>query len=210
MKNTAPRTTKLSLRAVLSGAALALMLTACTTTAPTADTQDTPQTTQAPQAADMAEAEGTAEVEDVSDATEPAQAPTATVQTVFPDLAAPDGEPELESITTASPAPGEILHAAGPFDQRLVLEDLAFDGSTVSGEVLVTSDISSLLALQVLAGFYDKEGTLLGTGRFDHHPGSEHTHGGPSEPEAFEITVPAEFADQAVSAAVGVPVLVNE
>ncbi|MHA7209419.1 hypothetical protein [Arthrobacter sp. MDT1-65] len=141
-----------------------------------------------------------------SAATEPA-----IVQTELPGLEPASGEPELASITTARPGSGEVLHAAGPFDQRIALRNLAFDGVIVSGEVLVTSDVSELLELQVLAGFYDQQGTLLGTERFVHHAaGSGHTHAGSSEPEIFAIAVPEAFAGKAVSAAVGVPVLVNE
>jgi hypothetical protein len=93
-----------------------------------------------------------------------------------------------------------------------VFEGLAFEGQAATGTVRVTSDVSDLLELQVLAGFYDDRGNLLGTARFVHHLGTEgHEHAGPSEEgEAFTIPVPAGLGPQAVSAAVGVPVLVNE
>jgi hypothetical protein len=93
-----------------------------------------------------------------------------------------------------------------------VLENLTFEGTAATGAVRITSDVSDLLELQVLAGFYDDQGTLLGTARFVHHLGSEgHNHAGPPEErEEFSIPVPADFQARAVSASVGVPVLVNE
>ena len=76
----------------------------------------------------------------------------------------------------------------------------------------VTSDVSDLLDLQVLAGFYDHDGALLGTGRFVHHleQGHDDQAGTPVEQQAFRIDVPADLRGRAVSAAVTVPVLVNE
>lgn len=136
----------------------------------------------------------------------------AAAKTSFPGLIAATGEPTLNGMQTSRPSPGHVQQVAGPFDDRLVFEDLAFDGKQVTGAVRVTSDVSDLLELQVLAGFYDKSGAFLGTARFDHHLGSEgHGHAGPPEErEAFSIAVPAEFKAKAVSATVGVPVLVNE
>lgn len=89
---------------------------------------------------------------------------------------------------------------------------MSFDGQRVVGALEVTSDVSDLLELQVLAGFYDASGTLIGRGRFTHHLDEEthHDDGPPSEHESFTIAVPMRLRGQAVSAAVGVPVLVNE
>lgn len=144
----------------------------------------------------------------------PAEAapPAAAAKTSFPGLDAAKGEPDLAGLQTTRPARGQVLQVPGPFDDRLVLENLAFDGAAATGAVRVTSDVSDLLDLQVLAGFYDDQGVLLGTARFVHHLGSEgHDHAGPAlEGEEFSIQVPAEFQARAVSAAVGVPVLVNE
>ncbi|MBC7723951.1 MAG: hypothetical protein H7146_04265, partial [Burkholderiaceae bacterium] len=87
---------------------------------------------------------------------------------------------------------------------------LSFDGATVSGAVRITSDVSDLLELEVVAGFYDVDGTLLGTDRFVHHLGDEVHDGPPVESEAFTIAVPAPLAGRVGAVAVGVPVLVNE
>lgn len=136
----------------------------------------------------------------------------AAAKTSFPGLAAAEGEPELPSMRTAAPAKGQIVQADGPFDDRFVLEDLAFNGSAATGALKVTSDVSDLLELQVLAGFYDENGALLGTDRIVHHMGSEgHNHAGPPEErEEFTIPVPSNLQGKAVAATVGVPVLVNE
>lgn len=143
---------------------------------------------------------------------EPAD-PQAAARTSFPDLTPATGEPTLPGLATASPAPGSVAQVPGPFDDRFRLERLVFDDRAVTGTVVVTSDVSDLLELEVLAGFYDREGTLVGTAREVHHldestvaPDHE---GPPDEDYAFEIAVPA-GVDGAVAAAVGVPVLVNE
>jgi hypothetical protein len=136
----------------------------------------------------------------------------ATARTSFPGLTAATGEPELASVRAAHPRAGQILQARGPFDDRFVLEDTTFDGAAVSGAVRVTSDVSDLLELQVLAGFYDRQGKFLGTSRFVHHLSTDgHTHAGaPQLREKFTVKVPAAMAHRAVSVTIGVPVLVNE
>ena len=144
-------------------------------------------------------------------------APTATAlpaaaRTSFPGLASASGEPELASIRAARPSSGQVLQVRGPFDDRFSFDQLTFDGSAVSGAVRITSDVSDLLELQVLAGFFDQKGAFLGTGRFVHHLGADgDTHTGPPQlRETFTITVPAALGHRAVSVAIGVPVLVNE
>lgn len=143
----------------------------------------------------------------------PSTSPSPVMVTSFPDLPAPTGEPDLPGIAAAAPASaGSVGHIPGPFDDRVQLGPLTFDGQRVVGSLDVTSDVSDLLELQVLAGFYDASGTLIGRGRFTHHLDEEthHDDGPPSEHEAFTIAVPKKLHGQAVSAAVGVPVLVNE
>ncbi|WP_167726451.1 hypothetical protein [Cryobacterium sp. TMT3-29-2] len=137
-----------------------------------------------------------------------------TPQASFAGLTAATGEPELAGIAQAQPSPGEIVRAAGPFDDRFSLEDLAFDGAAVTGGVLVTSDVSEVLDRQVLAGFYDQQGMLLGSDRFVYHLATTIASSGhaaaPDERVTFRIEVPAPLAGQAASVALGVPVLVNE
>ena len=100
---------------------------------------------------------------------------------------------------------------SGPFDDRIEVGRLALRHGAVTGRVLVTSDVSDVLELQVVAGFYDAAGRYLGSGRFIHHDLEEAAHAGsPDEALAFEIAVPRGARDDVRSAAVGVPVLVNE
>jgi hypothetical protein len=96
----------------------------------------------------------------------PATEPAAAARTSFPDLQPAAGEPELPSLASLHPVP-----ASGPFDDRLVLSGLTFDGDAVRGSVQVTSDVSDVLDLQALAGPYDAQGRFVGTARCDHHLG---------------------------------------
>lgn len=138
--------------------------------------------------------------------------PASAARTELPGLTAPTGDPELPGLAAADPAPGTVAVVEGPFDDRLDLTGLTLADDAVTGVVTVTSDVSELIELQVLAGFYDADGRLLGTGRYTHHASDEeHGHAGPpSQEEPFEIEVPGDLDGTAVSAAVGVSVLVNE
>lgn len=140
--------------------------------------------------------------------------PQAAAQTSFPDLTPATGEPTLPSLVELRPAPGSVVQAAGPFDDRFDLTGLVFDGRTVKGTATITSDVSELLEFEAQAGFYDRDGALIGTARHSHHLGA-HTHdeseeGTPELAEEFSIEVPEPLRGTAVAAAVGVPVLVNE
>ncbi|WP_369373770.1 hypothetical protein AB1046_07120 [Promicromonospora sp. Populi] len=140
---------------------------------------------------------------------DPASAP----RTEFPGLTAATGDPDLPGLATAHPEPGSVGVVAGPFDDRFELSGLGLaDDGTVTGTVTITSDVSTLIELEVLAGFYDADGELLGTGRFVHHEAEgAHSHEGPPTPEEeFEIAVPDDIEGTVAAAAVGVPVLVNE
>lgn len=137
--------------------------------------------------------------------------PGSAIQTALPGLTPATGEPVLDGLLTASPEADTVAELAGPFDDRFEFRGLSFDGTTVTGRVVVTSDVSDLLELQVLAGFYSKDGALLGSARFTHHLEEDGSHvGPPSEVEPFRIVVPKKFRGEAAGAAVGVPVLVNE
>lgn len=138
--------------------------------------------------------------------------PSVTLQTSFPGLAPAAGEPELPGLREAHPATGQVTQVSGPFDDRFTLENTAIAAGTVTGKIRITSDVSDLLELQIIAGFYDSQGNLLGTGRFEHHLGEQgHDHSGPpAETEEFSIPMPDDLKGTPVSAALGVPVLVNE
>lgn len=148
-----------------------------------------------------------------SRAATPGGDPATAARTSFPDLPAPTGEPALPGLDTVAAKPGTVVQVAGPFDNRFSFSGLALDGSRVSGTVQVTSDVSELLDLQVVAGFYDDQGRLVATARHDYHADA-HTEsegdGPPSSTHAFSIEVPTDWRKTVVAAAVGVTVLVNE
>jgi len=138
--------------------------------------------------------------------------PATAARTRFPGLVSATGKPTLTGLSAVKPKPGSVARVTGPFDDRFRIEKLVFDGSRVSGRVRITSDVSDILELETLAGFYGSDGRLLGTNRFVYHLVEEsqsHT-GPPSEVQTFTIAVPTRLRGRAVSAAVGVPVLVNE
>ncbi len=144
----------------------------------------------------------------------PGTDPTTAARTTFPDLQPVVEEPTLPGLPALRPATGTVLEAPGPFDDRFRFGRLRFDGKTVRGTTTITSDVSDLLELEVLAAFYDGQGVLLGTARDTYHldeshPGSGHP-GVPEEAHTFAIGVPKGLRGDAVAAAVGVPVLVNE
>lgn len=114
--------------------------------------------------------------------------------------------------TLASPVPAGTVHLVpGPFDDRfgLVGTRLAADG--VHTRLVVTSDVSDVLALEMTADFYDRAGRLLGSGRVVR--GDQHDASGSHVPdESLDLLVPAEpgYAARVASARLEVPVLVNE
>lgn len=132
-----------------------------------------------------------------------------TVQTSFTDLPTPSGDPQLDGLSTAHPAAGAVEWVKGPFDDRFRISHARFDGSALRGEVDVTSDVSTLLELQVLAGFYDARGHYLGEGRWTLHS-DDHDLGHPDESVDFVVRVPKAYAGKAAAVTAGVPVLVNE
>ena len=138
--------------------------------------------------------------------------PLAAAKTAFPGLPTPTGEPTLPGLRDTHPSPGTVVPIAGPFDDRFELIRLQLTSQSVTGIVTITSDVSDLLELQVLAGFYDERGNYLSSRRFVHHLEEEgHHHSGPpSEREQFSIQIPQRLLDRVSSATVGVPVLVNE
>ena len=142
-----------------------------------------------------------------------AAAPAA--RTSFSGLAHATGEPTLPSLQGLHPAPGTVAEATGPFNDRFSFHGLSFDGVRVRGSATIASDVSDLLELQAVAGFYDRKGRLLGTAQYVHHAEETSGHassdaGPPEETQRFAIAVPRQWRGAAVSAAVGVPVLVNE
>ena len=99
-----------------------------------------------------------------------------------------------------------MIHAAGPFDDRYVLAGLRLRSGVLTGTLTVTSDVSEIIDLQVVVGFYDRTGALLDTATYERHGEGAV----PDEVVHLRVTAPPAVRDRAVAAAVGVPVLVNE
>lgn len=138
--------------------------------------------------------------------------PGSAARTTFADLTPAGGDPTLPGLGDLHPARGAVVQAAGPFDDRFDLSALRFDGTQVTGRVEITSDVSDLLELQVQAGFYDGAGRLLGTADDSYHADEDAAGraGPPAETHPFSVGVPGPLRGEAVAAAVGVTVLVNE
>lgn len=119
--------------------------------------------------------------------------------------------PAPDAVTAAlgaqHPRPSTVGRVRGPFDDRLRLTGLALSGHAVSGGLTVTSDVSEILEVEVLAGFYDARGQLLGTASYVRH-GEDFAD--VNEHLGFSIRPAPAYAARVASAAVGVPVLVNE
>ena len=133
-------------------------------------------------------------------------------RTALPGLAPASGEPTLPGFTTARPTQGSVAQVPGPFDERYIWTGLHFADGRLSGDLTITSDVSDVLELEVLVGFYDTKARLLGMSRFvRHHTMHEDTPGGvPDESQHIAVKVPTRLRAATVAAAVGVPVLVNE
>lgn len=142
--------------------------------------------------------------------------PMAAARTELPGVTTARGEPRLAGLRSAAPQPGTVGTVPGPFDDRFTWQGLRLDDGAARGALTVTSDVSDLLELQVLAGFYDDQGRFLGTARWTYHldeseHGTGHDHAGPPEEKReFLARAPARFRGRVSSATVGVPVLVNE
>ncbi len=126
--------------------------------------------------------------------------------TTLPGRIAPTGDTVLPGFATAHPVPGGVTRVAGPFDDRFTVSSTRLRRGAVAGVLTVTSDVSEVIDLQVMVGFYDARGTLLGTGTWEKHGEGAR----PDEVVRYFVTAPAAYRDRAVAAAIGVPVLVNE
>ena len=144
---------------------------------------------------------------------QPVVDPSGAAVTSFAGLEPATGDPVPAGLESARPALGTVARVSGPFDDRFALGVLRLRDGVVTGRLTVTSDVSELLELEVVAGFYDARGRFLGTSRWVHHLGEsgEHGHTGPpEESETFRVVAPGRLRERVASAAVGVPVLVNE
>ncbi|MFB6955673.1 hypothetical protein ACFCYB_01230 [Streptomyces sp. NPDC056309] len=148
--------------------------------------------------------------------------PHSTASSATPsELALPTPRSAPAPAASLSPAatPGEVRISEGPFTDRVRITKLALakGPAAVTGHLVVTSDVSDLIALELRAAYYDAQGRLLGTGTFEHAEEGEaaHAHGEHSGPQAenegIDFTIPAKGVQGTPAAAVvSIPVLVNE
>lgn len=156
-----------------------------------------------------------------ADTPEPVDGPT-TVDVEAVQYPVPDGAaaqpPALDDVAGAEA--GAVTLTDGPFTDRLRLDGAALsaNGSTVTGELVVTSDVSELLELEVTAWFYDASGQPVGTGHqvldaaphSDAEHGEQHGYAPRTEGEPVTLRIVAPQGVRAHSAVLSVPVLVNE
>ncbi|MGW5231877.1 hypothetical protein ACWEQU_06180 [Streptomyces nodosus] len=144
-------------------------------------------------------------------------APSATVGGLT--LPSPRSAPTPAASLSPAATPGEVRLSDGPFTDRVHITELALNKgpAAVTGHLVVTSDVSDLIALELRAAYYDTRGRLLGTGSFEYAEEGEaaHTHGEHTGPQAenggIDFTIPAKAVRGTPTAAVvSIPVLVNE
>ena len=129
-------------------------------------------------------------------------------------VAAVVSAPTTAVETGPAPRPGTVVQGVGPFDDRFTLSGLTLAQGAVTGQLLITSDVSEIIVLEVHAAFYDTAGTLLGrvvqVHQDDHGGNGSGVAGLPDESVAVAVTAPAAYRDRVSAARVTVPVLVNE
>ncbi|MCU1692363.1 MAG: hypothetical protein JWM64_1454 [Frankiales bacterium] len=121
----------------------------------------------------------------------------------------PGPGPAAAPTVLATPVPrGTVSRRPGPFDDRFGLTGTRLGPDGVHTRVDVTSDVSDLLALEVVADFYDASGRLLGSGRAEHS--DEQMTGTPGQPVDLVVPAAPAWSGRTASAVLSVPVLVNE
>lgn len=126
----------------------------------------------------------------------------------------PTAEPAPATLATP-PAPGMVGRRSGPFDDRYELRQTALAGGVASARLVVTSDVSALITVELVADFYDVSGRLLGTSTTVHsedHGSDPATPDAQAEQNGVPLTVAADPAwrAQVSSVVLSVPTLVNE
>ncbi|MER7172983.1 hypothetical protein [Streptomyces mesophilus] len=147
-----------------------------------------------------------------TDGREPAARPAASPVAAL-SFPSPSQAPAPPATVEPPLAPDEVRVEEGPFTDRVRFTGLALtDRCSVRGRLIITSDTSQVLALEVRAAFYDAKGRLLSTAAF--RAGGGHVHGGHEAAEGeegigFTVTAP-KGRDKVSGVVVSVPVLVNE
>lgn len=126
----------------------------------------------------------------------------------------PTANPAPTTLATPPP-PGTVARRSGPFDDRYELRDPALTAGVASARLVVTSDVSALITVELVGDFYDEAGRLLGSGSavYSEDHGDESTPQVPhAELDGVLLTVAADPAWRArvSSVVLSVPSLVNE
>ncbi|MFF0473962.1 hypothetical protein [Streptomyces sp. NPDC004284] len=144
----------------------------------------------------------------------PADARPTTARPSAP-LPAPRTAPAPAPLLSAAPKQGEVRVAEGPFTDRVRFTRLVLDGRrALTGHLVITSDVSDVITMELRAAFYDGGGRLLGSESFTY--GEDHEEEGrPAAPRAegtgIDFSIPAKaLRGKPAAAVLSVPVLVNE
>ena len=140
--------------------------------------------------------------------------------TLVPEVGPADITAEVPPRLDPVPAPGAATLLPGPMSRTVAVEGLALEAGerpAAVGTVRVVQDISTVIILELDAGFYDAQGALLGVERLvlrqpdftrAWEAGTIEAQYGAALP--FRIEAPDGLGPQVSSVAVAVPVLVNE
>lgn len=111
--------------------------------------------------------------------------------------------------TAAPPSPGSVDRSTGPFDDRFTVSGLTLRSGVVTGELTVTSDVSSIIVMEVHSAFFDRSGGYLGdvAQRVERDDGAPHV---PDERVTLRLQPATSYAGRVSAARLYVPVLVNE
>lgn len=126
----------------------------------------------------------------------------------------PGPVPALTALPSPPPA-GTVERRTGPFDDRYQLLSPSLLDGVAAATLVVTSDVSKLLTVELAADFYDQAGRLLGSASTiygeDHNPDPA-AQDSQAEKDGVRLTVAADpvWRAQVNSVVLGIPSLVNE
>ena len=139
---------------------------------------------------------------------------------LVPEVGTADITAEVPDRLDAVPAAGAATLLPGPMSRTVAVEGLSLEPGerpAAAGTVQVVQDVSTVIILELDAGFYDAQGALLGVERLvlrqpdftrAWQAGTIDAQYGGALP--FRIEAPEGLGARVASVAVAVPVLVNE
>ncbi len=140
--------------------------------------------------------------------------------TLVPEVGRADITADLPQQLDPAPAAGTAVLLPGPFTARVAVAGLALEAgerAAAVGTVQITQDVSTLIVMELEAGFYDEQGQLLGTERLVlRQPDSTRAFQAGTIDSQYNgalpvrIEAPDGVGALASSAVVSLPVVVNE